>query len=119
MLIELADFRAQESNLFVKLFANLSSVLTNTFIDLVAYVSKIPVSFFSERMELYNELFQQHVEPWVRIRPDARTVYRIPEWEDDTPTFPETVGVCQILFERGFTIDHRGVEGNVHYEEYW
>jgi ferredoxin--NADP+ reductase len=43
----------------------------------------------------------------------------IPEWADDTPTFPETVGVCQILYERGFTIDHRGVEGNVHYEEYW
>lgn len=43
----------------------------------------------------------------------------IPEWSDGTPTFPETRGVCQILYERGFTIDHRGVEGNVHYEEYW
>ena len=42
-----------------------------------------------------------------------------PEWEDNTPTFPEELGVCQILTERGFTVDHRGVEGNVHYEEYW
>ncbi|MDH3606188.1 MAG: hypothetical protein OER12_04250 [Acidimicrobiia bacterium] len=43
----------------------------------------------------------------------------IPEWADDKPTFPETLGVCQILHEKGFTIDHRGVDGNVHYEEYW
>ncbi len=43
----------------------------------------------------------------------------IPEWEDDKPTFPETTGVCQILYEREFTIDHRGVDGDVHYEEYW
>ena len=42
-----------------------------------------------------------------------------PEWEDNTPTFPEELGVCQVLTERGFTVDHRGVEGNVHYEEYW
>ena len=42
-----------------------------------------------------------------------------PEWDGDTPTFPESVGVCQILTEKGFTVDHRGVDGNVHYEEYW
>jgi ferredoxin/flavodoxin---NADP+ reductase len=43
----------------------------------------------------------------------------LPEWDGDQPTFPETVGMCQILHEMGFTIDRRGVRGNVHYEEYW
>lgn len=43
----------------------------------------------------------------------------IPEWNDDLPTFPEVRGVCEILHNRGFTIDHRGTPGNVHYEEYW
>ena len=44
----------------------------------------------------------------------------IPTWsEDDQPQFPEELGVCQILYERGFTIDHHKVRGNVHYEEYW
>ncbi len=43
----------------------------------------------------------------------------LPEWEDETPTFPERTGVCEVLYERGFTIDRHGVEGDVHYEEYW
>ncbi|HIE21090.1 MAG TPA: ferredoxin--NADP reductase, partial [Acidimicrobiia bacterium] len=44
----------------------------------------------------------------------------LPRWDDDgVPHFPERLGVCQILHERGFTIDHRRVRGNVHYEEYW
>jgi len=43
----------------------------------------------------------------------------IAEWDGENPTWPETTGVCEILYERGFTIDHRGVAGNVHYEEYW
>lgn len=44
----------------------------------------------------------------------------IPRWEEDgTAVFPETLGVCQILSERGFTIDHRKERGNVHYEEFW
>ena len=43
----------------------------------------------------------------------------LPTWEEDEPTFPEPLGVCEILHGRGFTIDHRGVRGNVHYEEYW
>lgn len=33
--------------------------------------------------------------------------------------YPETVGVVQLLAERGFTLDHRKERGNVHYEEYW
>jgi ferredoxin--NADP+ reductase len=43
----------------------------------------------------------------------------IPEWDGETPTFPEPRGVCEILTEMGFTVDHKGVDGNVHYEEYW
>lgn len=43
----------------------------------------------------------------------------IPTWEDDQPQFPDELGVCQILHERGFTIDHHKTRGNVHYEEYW
>jgi len=44
----------------------------------------------------------------------------LPKWDDDgNMTFPETRGVCEILHERGFTIDHLKERGNVHYEEYW
>ncbi len=43
----------------------------------------------------------------------------LPEWDGDTPTFPESRGMAQVLAERGYTIDRRGVTGNVHYEEYW
>lgn len=45
----------------------------------------------------------------------------LPKRDEDTGelTFPEALGVCQILHDRGFTIDHRKERGNVHYEEYW
>jgi ferredoxin--NADP+ reductase len=43
----------------------------------------------------------------------------LPKWVNDDIVFPETVGVCQLLHERGFTIDQRKQRGNVHYEEYW
>lgn len=44
----------------------------------------------------------------------------LPKWDDDgNMDFPEPVGVCELLSQRGFTIDHRRVRGNVHYEEYW
>ena len=43
----------------------------------------------------------------------------LPKWVDEEIVFPETVGVCQLLDERGFTIDQRKQRGNVHYEEYW
>lgn len=33
--------------------------------------------------------------------------------------YPVPVGVCQLLTERGFVIEGRGVPGNIHYEEYW
>ena len=39
--------------------------------------------------------------------------------ENGTMDFPAVVGVCQLLAERGFSIDRRGTPGNVHYEEYW
>lgn len=43
----------------------------------------------------------------------------LPTWDDDQPTFPEPIGMCQLLHERGFSIDRRGHTGNVHFEEYW
>ncbi len=44
----------------------------------------------------------------------------IPRWtEEGEPVFDDPVGVCQLLSERGFTLDRRGVAGNVHYEKYW
>lgn len=44
----------------------------------------------------------------------------LPRRDDDgNPHFPETLGVAQILHDRGFTLDHRRERGNVHYEEYW
>jgi ferredoxin/flavodoxin---NADP+ reductase len=43
----------------------------------------------------------------------------LPKWTEDGLVFPETLGVCQQLYEKGFTIDHRKDRGNVHYEEYW
>lgn len=44
----------------------------------------------------------------------------LPTWQDDgSMRFPQRTGVCQLLAERGFTIDHRRERGNVHYEEYW
>ncbi len=44
----------------------------------------------------------------------------IPEKGDDGQEhFPETVGVVQLLVERGFTVDRRNEPGNIHYEEYW
>src|SRR5699024_3006030 len=39
--------------------------------------------------------------------------------EGEEMEFPETVGVAQILTERGFTLDRRTKRGNIHYEEYW
>lgn len=43
----------------------------------------------------------------------------LPAWNEDTPEFPEPTGMVELLHRRGFTIDRRGVSGNVHYEEYW
>ena len=43
----------------------------------------------------------------------------LPEWADDTPTYPETRGVVEILAEQGFTLDYGREVGNIHYEEYW
>ncbi len=43
----------------------------------------------------------------------------IPETNDDEMTFPEPVGVVELLTERGFTLDRRRSVGNIHVEEYW
>jgi ferredoxin/flavodoxin---NADP+ reductase len=64
----------------------------------------------------------------VKLDPERTDVYMcgnpamigLPTWaEDGTVSFPATLGVCQLLHERGFEIDRRGFVGNVHYEEYW
>lgn len=43
----------------------------------------------------------------------------LPRNDGEEMEFPQPVGVCQLLHERGFTIDRRRRRGNVHYEEYW
>lgn len=43
----------------------------------------------------------------------------LPTWDEDTPVFPEPVGACQILIERGFQLDRARHPGNVHTEKYW
>jgi ferredoxin--NADP+ reductase len=43
----------------------------------------------------------------------------IPEWQDDSAVFPERTGMAELLHNRGFVLDRRGVSGQVHYEEYW
>lgn len=42
-----------------------------------------------------------------------------PEWSEDGPKFPEPVGMCELLHEQGFQLDHRKTIGQVHFEEYW
>lgn len=62
-----------------------------------------------------------------RLTPDNTHVFLcgnpamigLPEGEGDEEHFPETVGVVQLLTERGFTLDRRNQPGNIHYEEYW
>ncbi len=41
------------------------------------------------------------------------------EGSDGTVSFPETVGVVELLTAQGFTLDRRRQPGNLHYEEYW
>lgn len=43
----------------------------------------------------------------------------LPETVDEEPVFPSTVGMTQLLHDRGFTVDQRNAPGNLHYEEYW
>ncbi len=43
----------------------------------------------------------------------------LPETVDGVEQWPETVGVVQLLVERGFTIHKRNQPGNIHFEEYW
>lgn len=41
-----------------------------------------------------------------------------PNAEGD-PVFPSVMGASELLSGAGFSLDRRGVRGNVHYEEYW
>ena len=45
----------------------------------------------------------------------------LPKEDEETGelTYPQPTGVVEILTKRGFTLDHRKVKGNLHYEEYW
>ncbi len=43
----------------------------------------------------------------------------LPEEHEGELRFPDTVGVVQLLVDRGFTLDQRRSPGNIHYEEYW
>ena len=43
----------------------------------------------------------------------------LPTIVDGMSTFPETTGVVELMVERGFTLDHGTVRGNIHFEEYW
>jgi ferredoxin--NADP+ reductase len=43
----------------------------------------------------------------------------LPRWERDEPIYPKPEGAIEVLVKRGFTLDRRGVKGNIHYEEYW
>lgn len=43
----------------------------------------------------------------------------LPEEHDGVETFPETLGVVEILTERGFKLDKRKDPGNIHFEEFW
>jgi ferredoxin/flavodoxin---NADP+ reductase len=43
----------------------------------------------------------------------------LPETVDGELVFPETVGMSQLLHDRGFTLDRRDNSGNLHTEEYW
>lgn len=42
-----------------------------------------------------------------------------PEKIDGVEVFPETVGVVQLLVEKGMKIDERRSPGNIHYENFW
>lgn len=63
----------------------------------------------------------------VRLDPESTQVFLcgnplmigLPEWEDDTPVWPEMRGVSEILTDKGFTLDHGRTVGSIHYEEYW
>ena len=63
----------------------------------------------------------------IAIDPDRTHVYLcgnpamigLPTWDGDVPIFPTREGACEVLHDRGFTLDRRGRPGNVHFEEYW
>jgi ferredoxin--NADP+ reductase len=61
----------------------------------------------------------------IRLDPDTTDVFlcgnpaMIGLPEGDPEEWPATVGVTQLLVERGFKLDKRGDPGNIHFEEYW
>ncbi len=43
----------------------------------------------------------------------------LPQEVDGVMTYPDVIGVVKLLADRGFTLDHRKIRGNIHVEEYW
>jgi ferredoxin--NADP+ reductase len=43
----------------------------------------------------------------------------LPEETDGEISYPKVTGVVELLARRGFTLAHRNLRGNVHFEEYW
>lgn len=62
------------------------------------------------------ELDPTHTHVFVCGNPD---MIGLPDESGDTPVYPETPGVAEILIERGFKLDKRKDPGNIHFEEFW
>jgi len=83
----------------------------------------------AEKLYVQDVLRRDLLKEWVDIELDPRTTHvylcgnpsmiGLPRWDGDRPSFPDTEGACQLLFERGFDIDRHGHVGNVHSEKYW
>ena len=43
----------------------------------------------------------------------------LPDESGEEPVYPTTLGVTEILAERGFKLDKRKDPGNIHFEEFW
>jgi ferredoxin/flavodoxin---NADP+ reductase len=43
----------------------------------------------------------------------------VPKYKGGNKTYPEPIGMVEMLEDRGFKADYRKEKGNVHFEEYW
>lgn len=83
----------------------------------------------SEKIYIQDALSRGMLEDRFGVIPDPATTHvymcgnpsmiGLPTWDNDTPSFPDTPGTCQWLFEHGFDLDRHGHTGNVHTEKYW
>lgn len=68
------------------------------------------------RIELDVELDPERTHVFLCGNP---AMIGLPETIGGEQRWPETVGVVQLLVERGFEIHTRNQPGNIHFEEYW